>query len=242
MTSPKLSIVVPVFNEKKRFINGFDHYYKYLRHQKFSWELIIVNDGSTDNTLNLIKESKKSKKGIQLISYKKNHGKGFAICQGVKVAVGEYVLFADIDHSVPINTVESFFDYLKNGYPVVIGSRRVKGAIIAKHQNLLRESLGRGFTSIVNMFINPYIADATCGFKAFENKVAQKIFNKITVYDWAFDAEILYICKKKNIKIAQVPVTWTDVRGSKVSLLKDIANSLKGILKIRVNDLMGKYN
>lgn len=238
----KLSVVIPVYNEKKRFQNGFDHYYSYLKKQKYSWELILVNDGSTDNTLTLIKEIKRGKSGINVVTYDNNRGKGYAISQGVKSAVGEYILFADLDHSVPISTIESFFDYFEKGYQVVIGSRRVRGSHILVHQKPFREFLGKGFTMIVNFLIYPQISDATCGFKAFEKNAAQKIFNKVTVYNWAFDAEVLYICKKYKIKIAQAPVTWTDVRGSKVSLLKDVVGSLKGILKIRLNDLTGKYN
>lgn len=238
----KLSVVIPVYNEKNRLHYGFDHYYSYLKKQKYAWELVLVNDGSKDNTLNLIKEAKLGKPNVSVVSYVDNRGKGYAISQGVKSAVGEYILFADLDHSVPISTIELFFEYFEKGYQVVIGSRRVRGSIIEVHQKPFREFLGKGFTMIVNYLIYPQISDATCGFKAFKKNVAQKIFNKITVYNWAFDAEVLYICKKYKIKIAQAPVTWTDVRGSKVSLLKDVVGSLKGILKIRLNDLTGKYN
>lgn len=237
----KLSVVVPVYNEDKRLKSGFGHYYSYLKKQKYSWELIFVNDGSRDNTLKLLEDLVKGKPQVKIVSYSDNHGKGYAICQGIEKAQGEYILFTDLDHSVPIQTAENFFPYFEKGYPVVIGSRRVKGAKIAVHQKPLREFLGRGFTAIVNMFIYWGVADATCGFKAFENSVAKKIFSKITVYDWAFDAEILYICKKNSIKLAQAPVTWSDVRGSKVSLKKDILRSFRGILKIRINDLKGKY-
>ncbi|MEX2027927.1 MAG: dolichyl-phosphate beta-glucosyltransferase [Candidatus Curtissbacteria bacterium] len=237
----KLSVVVPVYNEEKRLGSGFDHYHSYLKKQKYSWEIIFVNDGSRDKTLNLLEEFVKDKLQVKIVTYPKNQGKGYAICQGMKKAQGKYILFTDLDHSVPIQTVETFFPYFEEGYSVVIGSRRVKGAKIAVHQKPLREFLGRGFTAIVNMFIYWGVADATCGFKAFESSVAKKIFSKITVYDWAFDAEILYICKKNNIKLAQAPVTWSDARGSKVSLKKDILRSFRGILKIRVNDLKGKY-
>ncbi|MDO8487528.1 MAG: glycosyltransferase family 2 protein [Candidatus Curtissbacteria bacterium] len=238
----KLSVIVPVYNEEKRLKGGFEHYYSYLKKQKYPWELIFVNDGSRDNTLDLLNKTAKGKTNIRIISYGQNRGKGYAIVQGIKNANGEIVLFTDLDHSVPVETVENFFPYFEKGYSVVIGSRRVKGAKIAVHQKPLREFLGRGFTAIVNFFIYWGIADATCGFKAFENKIAQKIFSKITVFDWAFDAEILYICKKNKIKIAQAPVTWSDARGSKVSLKKDIVRSMSGIFKIRLNDLQGKYS
>lgn len=238
----KLSVVVPAYNEEKRLKEGFYHYYSYLRKQKYPWELIFVNDGSRDDTLNLLNKTVKGKTNIRIISYDQNRGKGYAIVQGIKNAKGEIILFTDLDHSVPIETIESFFPYFTNGQRIVIGSRRVAGAKIVVHQKPLREFLGRGFTTLVNVIVCRGIADATCGFKAFENKTAQEIFSKITIYDWAFDAEILYICKKNKITIAQAPVTWSDARGSKVSLRKDVWRSLQGILKIRANDLLGKYS
>lgn len=238
----KLSVVVPVFNENKRLEDGFNHYYSYLKKQKYNWELIFVDDGSTDNSLRLINKIKKDLPNITVLSYSENRGKGYAIYQGIQKAQGDYILFADIDYSVSIETIEEFFDYFGKGYFVVIGSRRVEGSVIAVHQNPLRETLGRGFTALVNMLIYPKITDATCGFKAFKNKTAKKIFQKVTIYGWAFDAEILFICRKLKIKLAQAPVTWSNARGSKVSLFRDILGSLKGIIKIRINDLIGKYN
>ena len=182
------------------------------------------------------------KTGIKIISYSQNRGKGYAIVQGIKGAKGRYILFTDLDHSVPIDTIESFFKYFEKGYQAVIGSRRVRGAKILVHQHFLRELLGRGFTLFVRFLIDWRIKDATCGFKAFEKDIAQKIFSKITIYDWAFDAEILFICKKLKIQLAQAPVVWSDVRGTKVSLGKDVLRSLFGLVKIRLNGLQGKYS
>lgn len=239
--SIKLSVVVPCYNEEKRFKEGFAHYYSYLKTLKDPWELILVNDGSRDRTLELATSAAKKNKSIKVVSYAKNHGKGYAIIQGVKKAKGKYFLFTDIDHSVDIKTVEKFFPYFEEGFKVVIGSRRVEGAKIVIHQKPLREWLGRGFTSLVNLLIVSGVKDATCGFKAFENSTAQKIFNLVKVYDWAFDAEILYICKKLKIPFAQAPVVWSDVKGSRVRLKRDVLRSLMGLLKIRLNDLSGKY-
>lgn len=237
-----LSVIVPCYNEEKRFNDGFAHYYSYLKKQNYPWELILVNDGSHDGTLALMQTAAEKSANVKIISYHPNHGKGYAIVQGIKAANGRYVLFSDIDHSVPIGTIEKFYQFFEDGYQVVIGSRRVRGAKILVHQHLIREFLGRGFTTLVRVLADWRIRDATCGFKAFENKVAQKIFDKITIYDWAFDAEILFLCKKFNIKIAQAPVAWSDVRGTKVSLGKDVARSLLGLIKIRWNDLKGRYH
>lgn len=242
MSRIKLSVVVPCYNEQKRFSDGFDHYFSYLKKQKYHWELIFVNDGSTDTTLDLIKQSAKKDKAVKIITYKENHGKGYAIIEGIKSAKGEYILFTDLDHSVPIATVNSFFPYFEKGYQVVIGSRRVDGANIVVHQKPVRELLGRGFTFLVNIMAVWGVKDATCGFKAFDNKTAQKIFSLVKLYDWAFDAEMLFICRKLGISFAQAPVNWSDVKGSRVKLKRDIFNSLLGLVKIRLNDLSGKYS
>lgn len=242
MSNPKLSVVVPCYNEEGRFRTGFGHYFNYLKKQKYSWELIFVNDGSRDKTLTLMKQYSKTGKNIKIITYTKNHGKGYAICQGIKSAKGQYILFTDLDHSVPIDTIESFFPYFDKNFDVVIGSRRVRGAKILVHQSWLRETLGRGFTLLVRFLVDWDIRDATCGFKAFKQDASKKIFGSVSIYDWAFDAEILYLAKKFRLKVAQAPVSWSDVRGSKVSLKKDILRSLFGLVKIRWNDLRGRYN
>lgn len=242
MENIKLSVIVPCYNEEKRFNTGFDHYFTFLQKQKYVWELIFVNDGSKDKTLDLIKKNSTKSPNIKIVTYQKNHGKGYAICEGVKNAKGKYILFTDLDHSVPVETINSFFSYFERGFDAVIGSRRVKGAKLLVRQPKLREYLGRGFTLLVRILVDFNIKDATCGFKAFENKVAKKLFAKITIYDWAFDAEILYLCKKLKIKYAQAPVQWSDVGGSQVRLNKDILRSFVGLVKIRLNDMNGKYN
>lgn len=242
MAKFKLSVVVPCYNEESRIADGFNHYWLYLKKQKYPWELIFVDDGSSDKTWELIKKAAHGKKDIKVIHYSKNRGKGYAIIQGVKKASGQIILFTDLDHSVPIETIESFYPYFQKGYQVVIGSRRVSGAQILVHQHAAREFLGRGFTALVNLLIYHPVADATCGFKAFDSPQAKKIFNKITIYDWAFDAEILFLCKKFKIKLAQVPVIWRDAQGSKVSFKTDITRSLLGLVKIRLNDFKKAYD
>lgn len=241
MAKTKLSVVVPCYNEQSRFKNGFFHLYSYLKKQEYKWELIFVNDGSRDETLSLIKSTIKGLKDVKILSYKKNRGKGYAITKGVLASKGQYIFFSDIDHSVQISTVERFFKFFGENYNVVIGSRRVSGSKILARQHPIRELLGRGFTFLVDILIFRGIKDATCGFKAFEKQVAKNLFKKLRVYGWTFDAEILYLCKKYGLSVAQVPVTWSNVKGSKVSLKRDIISSLIGLFKIRINDLRGIY-
>ncbi len=238
-TPIKLSVIIPCYNEKGRFVEGIGHLLSYLNKQKNGWELILVNDGSSDETLNLMKEV--VNRNVKIISYAKNKGKGHAIKIGVERAKGEIILFSDLDHSVPISTIESFYKYFEKGYDVVIGSRRVKGSKFVKHQPPLRENLGRGFSFLVRILIDWQIKDATCGFKAFKKEPAKKLFSKISIYDWAFDAELLFLCKKYGFKYVQAPVVWKDEKGSKVSIARDVIGSLFGLIKIRINDINKKY-
>lgn len=240
MKKIKLSVVVPCYNEEKRFKPGFGHFYNFLKRVNYNWELILVNDGSKDRTLNLMREQSKKYKNVKIISYLGNKGKGFAISKGIIASSGEIILFSDLDHSVDISTINSFFSYFKNA-DVVIGSRRLKNSKLLKRQKPLREFLGKGFTLLVKILIDRQIKDATCGFKAFRKEAAIKLFNKISIYNWAFDAEILFLCKKYKMNVAQAPVVWSDAKGSKVSISKDIISSLYGLLQIRLNDINNKY-
>jgi len=237
----KLSVVIPCFNEEKRFKVGISHYLDYLSKQSYSWELILVNDGSSDKTLTLMHNVRKINRKVLILSYKVNRGKGYAIVKGVLKAKGDVILFSDLDHAVPIETIEDFFNIFQKGFKVVIGSRRLKGSKLVSRQHPIREFLGNGFTLLVKVLVDREIKDATCGFKAFKKNVAKRIFGNITIYNWAFDAELLYLCKIYKIKLAQAPVAWTDVKGSKVSIARDIISSLAGLIKIRVNDVSGKY-
>lgn len=236
-----LSVIIPCFNEEKRLNDGYLHLFNYLRKQKYAWELIFIDDGSKDKTYERLKDLSKAEERVTTITYKTNKGKGFAIKKGVETAQGKLILFSDLDHAVPINSLENFLPNFKKGSKVVIGSRRVEGAKLIKRQHPVREFLGKGFTMLVRILIDWKIKDATCGFKAFEKNTAKKLFSKISIFNWAFDAELLYLCKIYKINVIQAPVSWSDVTGSKVSLQKDIISSLLGLVKIRLNDLQGKY-
>jgi len=201
----------------------------------------MVNDGSMDKTAQILKNIARDEKKIKIVSYRQNKGKGYAVAKGVSQSIGKLVLFADLDHSVPIETVENLFPFFENNHQVVIGSRRVKGAKLLKRQKFIREFLGRCFTLIVRVLIDANIKDATCGFKMFDGKIAKKLFKKQKVFRWAFDAELLYICKKNHIDVVQAPVTWRDVSGSKVSLKKDVLSSLLGLISIRIYGYKNSY-
>lgn len=241
MKSLFLSVVIPCYNEETRLKEGYSHFTEYLKKQKYDWELVMVNDGSKDSTEKILKLLSRKNKNLKIVSYKRNRGKGYAVSKGIEAAKGNYILFSDLDHSVSIDFTRSFINHLENGFDIVIASRRVKGATLKVRQKPFREFLGRSFTVLVRILIDPKIKDATCGFKMYRKNTAKNLFKRLTVFDWVFDAEILFLSKKYNFKIAQLPVVWEDAKGSKVKLAKDVISSLKNLIKIRLNDLQGKY-
>lgn len=233
-----LSIIVPVFNESTRlktlvYINGF------LKRQKFFTELLVINDGSTDDTLTLLKNLQR-KISFRIISYNSNMGKGYAIKKGMLSAKGKYRLFTDIDLSTPLNEFKKFFPLLSK-YDVLIGSRRLNRSRILIHQPFARENLGRCFTWLSQRVLNLYFADFTCGFKCFSKKAAISIFSKQNINRWGFDSEILFIANKRGFSIKEVPVSWRNDESSKVKFPQDIITSLGELVKIKTNNLKRLY-
>ncbi len=243
MTTNKfLSIIVPLYNEESRILNLIT-IYKYLNSKKFDWDIILVNDGSIDNTKKEIKKIIRSlaTKNIRLISYPKNRGKGFAIKTGMLNSSSKYSLFTDIDLSTPIEEFNKFLPYLYK-YDVIIGSRKRAGSKVIIHQPNLREKLGKGFTRLSQIVLQLNVTDFTCGFKCFSKVAVNKIFNQQRVDRWGFDSEILFLAKKFNMKVKEIPVKWLNDSGSKVKFPQDIIQTLWDLCKIRINELDKQYD
>lgn len=237
--SPLLSVVIPVFNELKR-IHKLEEIVKYLKKQKFSNELIVVNDGSLDDTLEKLKKLQK-KYSFKVVSYSQNQGKGYAIKQGMKQARGDYHLFADVDLSTPIEEIKKFLPQLKK-YDVVIGTRKTKGSKLLVRQARLREFLGKGFTFLSQNILGVNVSDFTCGFKAFKKDSSEKIFSNLSINRWGFDSEILFLASKYGFDIKEVPIEWRNDAESKVKFPEDIIRSLNDLITIRINNFKGKYH
>lgn len=235
----KLTLLIPTYNEEEIIKKTLIQVLNYLSKEKYSWEVLVVDDGSKDNTAKIVKGFRA--KGVRLEKLPKNKGKGAALKVGVKSAGGEYIIFSDADLSVPIENIDKFLPELEKGENVVIGSRRASGAKIEVHQPWLRENMGRVFTFISRIITNTKISDFTCGFKGFAASVAKDIFERSQVERWSYDAEILYLAKKLGHSIKEVPVTWRNRKDSRVALSSDIASSLRDLLKLRLNDFLGKY-
>lgn len=239
LKSPFISIIVPLYNEERRLTNLFK-IYKYFSKKDFYYELILINDGSSDKTLHKLNELSKNFK-FKLISYRENRGKGYAIKKGMMKARGRYRLFTDIDLSTPIEEFSRFLPILSK-YDIVIGSRKKRGSRLIIHQPKLRERLGKTFTTLSQSFLNINLTDFTCGFKCFSKEAAEKTFFRQKINRWGFDTEILFISKKMGLSVKEIPIIWKNDIESRVKLPWDIITSLSDLVKIRYNDLMGRYD
>lgn len=236
-----LSIIIPAYNEERRLSNTLDEFIKYLTRQDYTYEIIIVDDGSTDNTLDLLVNYSTKYNFIKMSRNAKNMGKGYSVKRGIKEANGEYILFSDADLAVRPEYICLIIKELEKGVDIVIGSRAAEGAEIEAPQPKLRESLGMLFNSIVKRFITHDFLDTQCGFKGFKANVAKTICKEQTLCGYCFDIEILLIAQKDGYTIKEAPVIWNDKEGSKLSIA-DAPNILMELVKLRINKAKGVYN
>lgn len=236
----KLSIVIPLYNEAKRIAIAVAALNDRLQGDLSNTEVIFVDDGSVDKTITNLKLAGPHFY-YRIFSYQKNQGKGYALKQGVAKTSGDYVLFMDADMSTPLSELNKLGSDMNSQIPVIIGSRKMPGANVIKHQKPLRQKLGEGFTILSNILLVPGISDFTCGFKAFRNDAAKKIFGLQRIKRWGFDSEILFLAKKFGYEIKEIPVSWVNDERTKVNLLKDVWRSLLDLLQIRLYDATGKY-
>lgn len=235
---PELSIVVPVYNESPRVVAGLHALNLHLAGLGLTSEVVVVDDGSGDDTVSLARPLMSATSQILLEPHR---GKGGAVRAGMLRARGEFVIFLDIDLATPLRFIEPCVERLRQGADVVIGSRRTPDARIERHQAFLREFLGQGFSLLSRLFTGADVSDFTCGFKGFRHEAAQAVFSRQRVENWSFDAEVLFLTKKLGLRVEELPVVWRDDARTKVRLGRDILGSLGGLLTIRLNHLLGRY-
>jgi dolichyl-phosphate beta-glucosyltransferase len=231
-----------MYNETGRIRATLPRLIDYFQRQSYAFEVIVVDDGSTDGTAALVRELLQGVDNARLIEEKPNRGKGHAVKVGMLAARGEVALFCDADLATPLAELEKFWPWLDGGCDVVIGSRKMPGANIKRHQPLWRESLGKVFTWLTDVVATRNISDVTCGFKCFTNEAAQQLFSRSVIDDWSFDAEVLFVAQRRKLTIKEVPVTWHDQPGTKVRIIRDAIRALLGLLRIRLNYMRGLYN
>lgn len=235
-----ITILIPVFNEENRIRKGLDEIFAFLKTYKQETEVLIVDDGSWDQTPKILEEYK-ANFPLKVLSLKNNQGKGAAIRSGIGESAGDRILFTDIDLSVPISFLESFNDAMTSDVDIVIGSREHPQSEIPVKQYWAREMAGYSFTVLTNAILQVGATDFTCGFKLFRREAARKIFAKQLINRWTFDAETLFLAKKYEFTVKEMPVVWKHNEGSKVRFPQDLIESFFGLFKIRINDWAGKY-
>ncbi|MCZ6785192.1 MAG: glycosyltransferase family 2 protein [Proteobacteria bacterium] len=238
---PLLSVIVPAFNEAERIGASVERIIRFLATRADPGELVVVDDGSTDATFETVQRlARNSPVPVRIFRYAPNRGKGHALKVGFAKARGEQLLFTDADLSVPIEHAPTLLEPLDRGSDAAWGSRSLPDSDIAIRQPLLRQTLGATFTFLVRAFVGP-VSDATCGFKAFRGSVGRELFAQLRIYDWSFDAEILYLLRRRGYSMQEVPVSWEHREGTKVHLVRDGVRATLGLLEIRLNAALGRY-
>jgi len=246
---PHLSVIIPAYNEEPNFKKGaLDQVSKYLSNQQYSWEVLVVDDGSEDSTAALCADFASKHNNFRVIK-NPHQGKAETVKAGVRQAKGEYILFTDFDQSTPISELEKLLPFFEE-FDIVIGSRQLPGAKREK-EPIYRHLMGLVFNLLVQAIAVRGIWDTQAGFKCFKKDVAKILFEKLKVYGkgkkvkgalvTAFDVELLFIAKKHNYKIKEVPIIWHHEATTRVSPIKDSLRMLRDVLRIRINDLRGVY-
>jgi dolichyl-phosphate beta-glucosyltransferase len=232
--APYLSIVVPAYNEESRIAASLDAMVRYFDGQSYSYEILVVDDGSTDATRQVVRTATLPDH-VLVLHYDGNKGKGYAVRYGMMRASGAFVLFSDADLATPIEEVEHLFRAIEAGADVAIGSRDVPGSQLVRRQSLFREFGGKLFNRCVQLIAVPGIKDTQCGFKLFTAVAAHNIFARCQIDNFSFDVEALYLARLLRYRIAEVPVRWAHQEGSKVRFLRDATRMLKTLVRIRLN-------
>jgi glycosyltransferase involved in cell wall biosynthesis len=238
---PVVSIVVPAFNEAGRIGDSIKKIDAFIQQSPLSFEIIVVDDGSTDDTAEIVRDS--GIKGVRLVQNYRNQGKGYTVRHGVLVASGEYVLFTDADLSAPIEELNKLLEVaVKESADVVIGSRALDRKYIEKHQSRFRELGGMVFNLMVRTLLGLRLHDTQCGFKLFRRETSRRVFEQQTTFGFGFDPELLFLAKRNGLTIRETSVRWSHAEGSKVNFLRDSIRMFFDLLRIRWNAVIGRYS
>lgn len=247
-STPFLSVVIPAFNEEDNIKKGApDTVLKYLENQKYTWEIVFVDDGSVDNTVSLLDKYTKKNSKFRLIK-NQHQGKAATVITGMLSGRGEIILFTDMDQATPLNQIEKFIPFFEQGFDIVIGSRHGR-----RGAPLIRKLMATGFVFLRTIFLRLPFDDTQAGFKAFTHKAAQDVFQNLIIFGRSnlikqaavkagFDLEFLYVARKRGYKIKEVPVDWHYQGTMRVNPIRDSLESLKDILRIRWYAIKGSYS
>ena len=236
-----LSVVIPAYNEEQRIAGTLEQIYTYLEQQSYTFEVIVVDDGSTDLTVEVVKGIVKRFGHGTVLQRKENRGKGYSIRQGVFQARGTYILFSDADLSTPIQEVDKLLRLVQQGYDIAFGSRGLKDSDICVHQAWYREGMGKIFNRIARLLRLTEFSDTQCGFKCFRANVAKALFSRQKIDHFSFDVEILALALQDGYTVEEAPVQWYNEPHSRVHVWIDSLKMLRDLLRIRYNIVRGKY-
>jgi dolichyl-phosphate beta-glucosyltransferase len=242
MAYPQYSIVIPAYNEAARILGALESVVGCIRSRGWFAEVVVVNDGSRDQTAGIVREFAARAPEVRLLENPGNRGKGYSVRHGLLESFGEIVMFTDADLSAPIEEAEGLFAALRDGADIAIGSRWLERTRQTIRQPLYRQFFGRCFNAVTRAVMGLPYADTQCGFKAFTRAAAQTIFQLETIERWGFDPEILFIARKRGYKVVEVPVSWAHDERTRISYLKDGIRMLQDIAIVRWNALLGRYN
>jgi glycosyltransferase involved in cell wall biosynthesis len=238
MPEPFLSIVVPAYNEARRIRDTLERLCRFKELKPYPIELMVVDDGSTDATADIVSEFS----GVRLVRNDRNHGKGFTVRHGVLEARGEFVLFTDADLSTPIEEADKLLSALQSsGAAAAVGSRALNRKLIGIHQPWFRDRAGRFFNLLVRALTGLKLHDTQCGFKLFKRSSTQRAFELMCVEGFGFDPELLLLIERGGGRVVEVPVRWNDSPATKVRFLRDATQMILDLIAIRWRGFIGKY-
>jgi glycosyltransferase involved in cell wall biosynthesis len=235
------SFIIPAYNEGERLSVSLPRIFDYLRTQQLQSEIIVVNDGSSDNTADVVRHFMLLHPDLRLAENPGNRGKGYSVRNGMLHAHGDMVLFTDADLSSPIYEAGKLFAALEQGADVAIGSRWLQSELQTERQPWLRQLYGRCFNLALRIVLGLNYCDTQCGFKAFTRAAAQTIFTRQQIERWGFDPELLFLANKFKLRTVEVPVEWAHDHRSKISPLRDGIKMGVEMLAVRWNDVNGRY-
>jgi dolichyl-phosphate beta-glucosyltransferase len=239
--APKYSIVIPAYNESGRIRPTLDELLRYSQEQEWDVEILVIDDGSRDDTTSIVREYSKLNPQIRLVDNPENHGKGYSVRNGMLHARGDICLFTDADLSSPIGEAQHLFHAIRAGADIAIGSRWLRRELQTERQPLYRQLFGRIFNLVLRIFLGLNYADTQCGFKAFRRDAAQRIFPLQKIERWGFDPEILFLARKLGLTVKEVPVVWAHSEGTRLHPFRDGVRMFGEVLRIRWYSISGAY-
>ena len=240
MSQPLLSIVIPAYNEEHRLPNTLDQVFSFLSKQSYTAEVIVVENGSRDRTLEIARSYAQRFSQLRVLQLA-DRGKGRAVQHGMLQASGEFCFMCDADLSMPVEDINRFIPPALTDFDIAIASREAQGAV-RYHEPAFRHLIGRIFNTMIQVLALPELNDTQCGFKCFRSSVVQDLFKQQTLPGWSFDVEVLFIARQRGYRIVEVPIHWYFNPDSKIRVFKDSLRMAIDLLTIRMNALRGKYD